>query len=58
MRKSKFTDSQIMDSVEDDDSGFGVPDIFRELFIKTSTFYKQLRKLSENGSLKFYVINQ
>ena len=40
MRKSKFTDSQIMDAVKRVESGFGVPDICRELGISTATFYK------------------
>jgi len=40
MRKSKFTDSQIMDAVKRVDAGFGVPDICREMGISTATFYK------------------
>ena len=40
MRKSKFTDSQIMDVVKRVEAGFGVPDICRELGISTATFYK------------------
>jgi putative transposase len=40
MRKSKFTDSQIMDAVKRVEAGFGVPDICRELVISTATFYK------------------
>jgi putative transposase len=40
MRKSKFTDSQIMDAVKRVEAGFGVPDICRELGISTVTFYK------------------
>ena len=40
MRKSKFTDSQIMDAVKRVEAGFGVPDICRELGISTATFYK------------------
>ncbi len=31
MRKSKFTDSQIMDAVKRVEAGFAVPDICREL---------------------------
>ena len=40
MRKSKFTDSQIMDAVKRVEAGFGVPDICRELDINNATFYK------------------
>ena len=40
MRKSKFTDSQIMDAVKRIEAGFAVPDICRELGISTATFYK------------------
>jgi len=40
MRKSKFTDSQIMDAVKRVEAGFAVPDIYRELGISTATFYK------------------
>ena len=40
MRKSKFTDSQIMDSVKRVEAGFSVPDICREMGISTATFYK------------------
>ncbi len=40
MRKSKITDSQIMDAVKRVEAGFGVPDICRELGVSTGTFYK------------------
>jgi putative transposase len=40
MRKSKFTDSQIMDAVKRVEAGFAVPYICRELGISTATFYK------------------
>ena len=40
MRKSKFTDSQIMDAVKRVEAGFTVPDICRELGVSTATFYK------------------
>ena len=38
MRKSKFTDSQIMDAVKRVEAGFGVHDFCRELGISTATF--------------------
>ena len=40
MRKSKFTDSQIMDAVKRVEVGFTVPDICRELGVSTAMFYK------------------
>ena len=44
MRKSKFTDSQIMDAAKRVEAGFGVPDICREMGIRTATFYKRRAK--------------
>ena len=57
MRKSKFTDSQIMDAVKRVEAGFAVPDICRELGISTATFYKWRAKyggmdLSDTKRLK------
>jgi putative transposase len=46
MRKSKFTDSQIMDAVKRVEAGYAVPDICRDLAISTATFYKWLAKYS------------
>ncbi len=40
MKKSRFSDSQIMDVLQRVDAGLGVPDVFRELGISTATFYK------------------
>jgi putative transposase len=40
MRKSKFTDSQIMDAVKRVEAGFEVPDICSELVVSTATLYK------------------
>jgi putative transposase len=40
MKRSKFTDSQIIDSVKRVEASIGVPDICRELGISTATFYK------------------
>ncbi len=37
MRKSKFTDSQIMDAVKRVEAGFGLSDICREMGISTAT---------------------
>ena len=40
MKKSKFSDSQIMDALKRVESGLVVPDLCRELGISTATFYK------------------
>jgi putative transposase len=40
MKRSKFSDSQIVDAVKRVEAGIGVPDICRELGISTATFYK------------------
>ena len=40
MKKSKFSDSQIMEALKRVESGLGVPDLCRELCISTATFYK------------------
>ena len=40
MKRSKFTDSQIMEALNRVDSGLAVPEICRELGISTATFYK------------------
>jgi putative transposase len=40
MKRSKFTDSQIMEALKRADSGLAVPEICRELGISTATFYK------------------
>jgi putative transposase len=39
MKKSKFTDSQIMDALKRAEAGPAVPEICRELGISTATFY-------------------
>ena len=38
MRKSQFTDRQIMDAVKRVEPGFGVPDICLEMGISATTF--------------------
>ncbi|QXE07438.1 transposase (plasmid) [Paraburkholderia sprentiae WSM5005] len=39
MKKSRLTDSQIMDALRRAESGLAVPEICRELGISTATFY-------------------
>ncbi len=40
MKKSRFTDSQIMDALKRVEAGLSVPDICRELGVSAPTFYK------------------
>jgi putative transposase len=40
MKKSKFTDSQIMEAIKQVEAGVSVPEICRELGISSATFYK------------------
>ena len=51
MRKSKFTDSQIMDAVKRVEAGFGVPDICREIDLPPACRTKVMEQsplISEN----------
>ena len=40
MKKSRYTDSQIMDALKRVEAGIAVPDMCRELGISSATFYK------------------
>ena len=40
MKRSKFTDSQIMDTLKRVDAGLAVPEVCREVGISAATFYK------------------
>ena len=40
MKKSRFTDSQIMDALKRAEAGISVPDLCRELGVSTAAFYK------------------
>jgi putative transposase len=40
MRKSRFTDSQILDALKCVESGIGEPDLCRDIGISTATFFK------------------
>lgn len=40
MKRSRFTDSQIMAALKQAESGTPVPDICRELGVSTAAFYK------------------
>lgn len=40
MKRSRFTDSQIVEAIKRVEQGLGVPDLCRELGISSATFYK------------------
>lgn len=40
MKRSRFTDSQIMEALKRADAGLAVPELCRELGISSATFYK------------------
>jgi len=40
MKKSRFSDSQIMEALKRADAGMKVPDLCRELSVSSATFYK------------------
>jgi putative transposase len=40
MKRSKFTDTQIMDALKRVDAGLAIPEVCRELGISSATFYK------------------
>lgn len=40
MKKSRFTDSQIIDALKRVETGLAVPELCRELGISNATFYK------------------
>ena len=55
MKRSKFTNSQIIESVNRVEAGIGVPDICRELGLSTSRFYKYPAK---NGGMDVYMMSR
>lgn len=40
MKRSRFTDSQIMEALKRVESGLSVPELCRDLGVSTATFYK------------------
>jgi len=50
MKRSKFTDSQIMEALKRVNAGLALPDICRELAISTATFYKWRSKYGGMGT--------
>ena len=40
MKKSRFTDSQIIDALKRAEAGLTVPELCRELGVSSATFYK------------------
>jgi putative transposase len=55
MKRSKFSDSQIIDAVKRVESGIGVPDICRELGVSSATFNKWRAEALYALSIFFYV---
>lgn len=47
MKKSKFTDSQIMDALKRVEAGLAVPEACRELGVSSATFYKWRAKFGD-----------
>lgn len=48
MKKSRFTDSQIMDALKRAEAGIKVPDLCRELGISSALFYRWRAKYGGN----------
>ena len=46
MKKTRFTESQIIKSIKENESGRSVDDICRELGVTNSTFYNWRKKFS------------
>ena len=51
MKRSKFTDSKIMDALKRVEAGLAVPEVCRELGISTATCYKWRAKYGRYGYL-------
>ena len=51
MKKSRFTDSQIVDALKRVEAGLAVPELCRELGISTATFYKWRSKFGGTDTL-------
>ena len=54
MKKSKFTESQIIKSIKENEAGRSVEEISRELGVTTATFYSWRKRYSgmESSQLK------
>ncbi len=50
MKKSRFTDTQILEALKRVEGGLPVPELCRELGISTATFYKWRSKFGRAGS--------
>jgi hypothetical protein len=55
MKKSRFTDSQIMDALKRAEAGFKVPDLCRELGISSALFYRWRAKVASIVRYKIYM---
>ena len=52
MKRSQFTDNQIMDALKRVDAGLAVTDVCRELGISSATFYKWRAKYGSMDASK------
>jgi len=50
MKRSKFTESQIIKALKENESGRSVEEISRELGINKGTFYNWRKEVPRNGS--------
>lgn len=55
MKKSRYSDSQIMGALKRVDAGLAVPDVCRELGISTATFSKWRAKY---GGMDVYMMSR
>jgi putative transposase len=55
MKRSKFSDSQIIDAVKRGESGIGVKDICSQLGVSSATFYKWRAKY---GRMDVFMISR
>ena len=46
MKKSRFTDSQIIEAIKRVEAGLAVPELCRELGISSATFYSGVRSMA------------
>ena len=58
MKKSRFTDSQIIDALKRAETGLAVPELCRELGISAATFYKWRCRPSLNFGYEGWVTHQ
>ena len=58
MKKSKFTEEQILFALKQADAGQAVPDVCRQMGISEATFYVWKKRYANMGLLKVQVLRQ